>query len=83
MLGYEQSLWDKYLKNSDELESEEIMAYVNENTLRARWKMYSKLYEGTLFKVEDHYLDNVGLSLFENSITEGREIFKHDAKFTD
>lgn len=83
ILGYEQSLWDKYLKNSDEIESEEIMAYVNENTLRSRWKMYSKLYEGTMFKVEDHYLDSVGLSLFENSIAEGRELFKQDAKFSE
>ncbi|CAB4254646.1 similar to Saccharomyces cerevisiae YKL201C MNN4 Putative positive regulator of mannosylphosphate transferase (Mnn6p), involved in mannosylphosphorylation of N-linked oligosaccharides [Maudiozyma barnettii] len=79
LLQYEQSLWDRYEKNADVIEIDTLVNTINEKILKQRWKAYSMLYERTYFKIDDQYLDNIGLELFENSKEEGGKIFQGDA----
>ncbi|SMN19361.1 similar to Saccharomyces cerevisiae YKL201C MNN4 Putative positive regulator of mannosylphosphate transferase (Mnn6p), involved in mannosylphosphorylation of N-linked oligosaccharides [Maudiozyma saulgeensis] len=78
LLQYEQSLWDNYEKYSDVVETDSLVSMVNDKVLKRRWKDYSMLYERNYFKVDEQYLDNIGLELFENSQEEGKEIFLKD-----
>ena len=79
LLQYEQSLWDRYEKNADVIEIDTLVNTINEKILKQRWKAYSMLYERAYFKIDDQYLDNIGLELFENSKEEGGKIFQGDA----
>ncbi|KAG0659334.1 hypothetical protein C6P45_001853 [Maudiozyma exigua] len=81
LLQYERDLWNKYTNDADAFESDELVSLVNEKVLKARWKSYSKLYEQMYFKINDQYLDNVGMDLFEDSQKIGKDVFTDDPRW--
>lgn len=83
LLDYERKLWADYLKTSNGDEVQEMMAYVNEKSLKKLWKNYTKIHQGVLFKSNGTDLGSTGLHLFEDPYKGGNSLFTVDPKLQD